>query len=190
MLNEEPIAEIVFLQLVGRGDAAVGPSARRRRLDDGVAVALTHAGVVEGIDVDGQTLGMLRQLLRSGNGAKAEARRVVGSHGALVVSLKVVNELHAADGIAGVVELSEDVEQVVGNQFVADELALMHASVGIVVQHAQIAEVLSADGASVGEGPSSHALECSLSDGVGREALVLLLSAGRERAEHRCDGYG
>jgi len=81
------------------------------------------------------------------HGAVVEARRVVGRHRALIVGIVVVHEPDALYGVAGLIQLPEDVEQVVGNELVAHQLAAMLTPILVDVQHPQVAQFVEAHGA-------------------------------------------
>ena len=86
-----------------------------------------------------------------------------------IIGIIVVNELHARDGIAGLIQLSEDVDEILGNGFVAHHLSLMNLSINIIVEHLQIAQVSARNGAIMREGPSLHANEHPVADSIDGE---------------------
>ena len=63
VLDEKPVAEVTFRNLVLERFGTVLLGSPRGRLDEQGAVLLAaYAGIVERVDVDGQSTGMLRQL--------------------------------------------------------------------------------------------------------------------------------
>ena len=78
---------------------------------------------------------MLREMLSVGHNAVVEAAGVVGTHLALVIAIVVVGQSDALDGVTGLVKLTEDGQEFGGNEFVADEFALMRLSVVVVMAH-------------------------------------------------------
>ena len=85
-LGEEAVAEVAAGDLVGEGLRAVAVYYGGGGLHVAGAVrAVLVVGIVERVDVDGQSAGMLRQRLTAGDGAVAEGRRVVVAHLRLVI---------------------------------------------------------------------------------------------------------
>ena len=130
---------------------------------------------------------MLREFFLIGDGTVAETGRVVVGHGLLVVGIEVVDEQHAFDGVALLVEFAEDVHQVFGNGFVAHHLSRPCLSVFPNMHQAQVAQVFAWDGAVLGVGLSLHALENMVGDGfcpeeeVHAEALHVVLADANAR---------
>ena len=85
--------------------------------------------------------------------------------------------MDALNGVVGLVELAEDVEQVGSNAFVAYQFALVFLTLGIVVLDLQIAQVGATDGAVLGEGAALHAGKDGIAQCVGTETIVLGLAA-------------
>ena len=154
--------------------AAVGILLACCRLDEsGAVAALADAGVIEWVDVDGHAHGVLGQALTARNGAEAEARGVVGRHRLLVVSIIVIDQLHALDGIAGLIELLEDVDEIVGDALVAHQLASVFTALGIVVHDGEMTQVGTGDGAILGERATLHVGEDGLTQRVDGETIAL-----------------
>ena len=139
------------------------------RLYDAVTVFLTITDirVVQGVDVDGQAVGMLRQMLGVGHDTIVEAAGVVGAHLAFVVAIVVVGQGDLLDGITRLVELTEDREELGGNQLVADEFALMGASVVVIMAYAEIAQVGALDMGVGVIAAALHELPDAVGDGLG-----------------------
>ena len=130
VLAEETVAEVMAGNLIGKTLVAVDIGAPGGGLDEQRAVPLpAHAGVVEGVDIDGEATGMVRQARAALDGTVAVARGVVGLHGTLVVVAVVGDGTDALYGVALTVELGEDLPQVVADGAVADDDALMRLSV-------------------------------------------------------------
>ena len=87
-LGEKFEAEVVVVYLVGEVPVAVTKDLSRGGLDEERAI-ITHliVRVVERVDVNGQSTGMLRQISAACDGTVAEARRVVVAHLCLVISI-------------------------------------------------------------------------------------------------------
>ena len=164
MPEEETVAEVARLYFITERARAVGIGLAVGGLYVLRAVlAVAHVGIVAGIDVDGETPGVIGELLRVGHVAVAEAAGVVVAHLPLVVGIVVVGQSDALDGVVAGVELTEDGDELVGNQFVADELALVRLVVVVPVAHTDVSEVAAGDMGIVDVGLALHALP----DGVG-----------------------
>lgn len=171
--GEEAVAEVVAGDLVGEGAGAVGVGTAGRGVDDEGAVAATEAmGVVEGIDIDSEAEGVLGEPLAAGNGAVAEAGAVVGAHLAFVVGIEDVGQEHTLDGVAGLVELTENVGNGGGDALVADHLADADMAVAVDVQGADMAQVGAADVGIGAEGLALHAGPYVVGNGLCEEAAV------------------
>ena len=109
MLDEQAVAEILRRNLVLERFRTVDIGFARRWLNEQRAVLLTlHAGVVERIDVDGQTLGMLRQFRAAFHRAITVARRVVGLHRTLVIVAVFRDRTDALYGIFRLIKFFKD----------------------------------------------------------------------------------
>lgn len=75
-------------------------------------------GIVEGIDVNGKSLAMLRNGMGVRDEAEVEARGVVVPHRPLVVGIPVVDESHSLYRIFRLVELFENIEHICRNRLV------------------------------------------------------------------------
>ena len=115
VLSEQTVAEVLPGNLVLELLVAVHIGLACRRLDEQCAILLTlHAGVVERIDVDGQTLGMLRQFRAAFHRAIAVARRVVGLHRTLVIVAVFRDGTDALYGIFRLIKFFKDFLQITG----------------------------------------------------------------------------
>ena len=74
-----------------------------------------------------------------------ETAGIVVAHLELVVGIVFIGQSHALDGVVGVVELAEDGDEFVGNQPVADQLALVGLLIVIPMEYPDIAEVIALD---------------------------------------------
>ena len=138
MLDEETIAEVARRDLITEASGAVGVWTASLGLHKERAVLpAAHTGIVQRIDVDGHTSGMVRQLARTCDGTIAVARRVVGLHGALVVVTIVGDGTDALNGVTGTVELGEYLAQVGRDGFVANDDALLRTSLEIDMLYAE-----------------------------------------------------
>ena len=108
-LRKQSVAEVLTGYLVFELLATVHIGLARRRLDEQRTVLFAlHAGVVERIDVDGQTLGMLRQFRAAFHRAITVARRVVGLHRTLVVVVVLGDGADALYGIFFLIKFFKD----------------------------------------------------------------------------------
>ena len=137
MLYEETIRKVASSYFIGEQGPAIDIRLSRRRLHLERAVLLARdAGIVERIDVDGHSAGMLRQLVATCYLSIAVARRVVGLHGAFVVVIILGDGSDALDGVFGPVERSKDFTQVASDVLVADDGALMRHPIAVDVFYA------------------------------------------------------
>lgn len=124
--EEETVAEVLGSNLVGEHPASVNVRATGGRLHEQGAVRLAaHTGVVEGVDVDGQPQGMLRETGAAGNGTVAIAGGVVGLHGNLIVIVVLGDGTYALNGVLGTVQFGKNLTEVLADGAVADDDALM-----------------------------------------------------------------
>lgn len=73
-LGEEAVAEVVVVDLVGEVPGAVAVGGSRGGLyEEGAVFEVLVVGVVEGVDVDGESAGVLGEPRGGGDGAVAEA---------------------------------------------------------------------------------------------------------------------
>jgi len=126
---ERLFAKVVVINFVGELLATVNVVSSRGRTD----TRSFDTGVLQWIDVDSHAKGMLREPPRTGYGAVVETRTVVGLHGGFVGSVEVVHQSDTIDGISLCKQGPEDAEQVVGDGFVAHHLALLDATIEIVM---------------------------------------------------------
>ena len=136
------MTEVTFFYFVAIVGRAVGIGFPCGGLHDHPSLlVIAHVGVVEGVDVNGKSPGVIGQLLASVYLSVTEAAGIVVAHLALVVSIVLVGQPHALDGVVLSVKLLEDFQELVGNELVADEFAQVRTLVVIPVEHAEIAEV-------------------------------------------------
>ena len=143
---EEFHAEVGGGQFEGKGFRAVGIVSSRSGID--ARSASRDMRIVERVDVDGEPLSVFREFAASRHAAEVEARRVVRLHGERVVGAEIIDEAYLRNRIAGAEKFSENLEKVVGDAAVADNLAVLHLSLGRVVKHPQVAQFRARDGAS------------------------------------------
>lgn len=62
-------------------------------------------------------------------------------HRCHVVGIVVVNQLHALNGVVGIIQFAEYINQIVGYVLMANHLASHYPSVGCVVQQLQITQL-------------------------------------------------
>ena len=188
VLDEEAVAGVGSVD-EGNGKLAAGGAVGGVGLGIGwfhLAVVEVDVGVVEGIDVDGESLGVLGELGGARDDAEVEAGGVVGCHAALVVAVVVVDEGDALDLVALFVELAEDAEEVVGNGLVADDFAELGLAVDVAMEHAKVAQGGTGNSAVLLVGLALHATEDGVGDGVGLEAGVEAVGADGFVADDGC----
>ena len=176
--------------LVGMGDlmvergVAVGVARGSGGLDAAAPPNGAHAGIVERVEVDGASEGVFGEPRLSLHLAVAEAARVVGPHGPLVVGPEVVDEPDALNGIACVVELPEDLRCLSGDGLVADQFAKADAAVETIVEHLDIAQVGTRHPAAGGVRESPHPGKHIVGDRLRHEAALQSVAADSRRAHH------
>jgi hypothetical protein len=167
VLKEETVEEVASDNLIGIDGLAVDVAAGGGGLDH----RALHIGVVEGIDVDGEALSVLGELLRAADGPETETAGVVVAHGTLVGGIVVVDETHALNGVAGLVELAEDGDEVGGNGAMADELSAMGTALTVDMGHGEVAEVAERNRARGRIALALHALVHGGGDGIDTKSL-------------------
>ena len=182
VLEEEAVAEVAFLYLVAIALAAVGIGfACGGFYYLTASFVVTDVGVVEGIDVDGETTCVVGQLLSARDGAITETAGVVGAHLALVVGIVVVGQTDALDGVVGLVELTEDGQQLGGYQTVTDEFALMGLIVVVPMEHPQVAQVAALDIGIGHVGLSLHLLPYAVGNRLSGETFLRMERRERDK---------
>ena len=134
-------AKVVVVDFVRKMFASVHIIGGRGRTD----ARAFDTGILQWIDVDSQAEGMLREPPRICYGAIVEARTVVGLHGGFVGSVEVVHQSDTIDGISLCKQGPEDAEQVVGDGLVAHHLALLDATIEVVMIKGEVTELVKAD---------------------------------------------
>ena len=188
-LGEETVAEVASVYLIGKRLGAVAVLRGGGRLYKAFTIG-PHLiiGIVEGVDIDSQPAGMFRQLGGTGNGAIAEARRVVVTHLPFIVSIIDIGQHHTLNRILRIIELTQDAYHAVGNAFVAHHLAHMYLLVVVPVQHADMAQVVALDIRVLLIGLALHPLPHPVGDGLGGEALIHSAEGLYSLGTHRLTG--
>ena len=184
--GEELVSEVVVRDLIFKCSRAIGVGFARVGLYDyGAVLASAHAGILQGVEVDGQPAGVGREFLGTVDHTVAETRRVIGLHRPFVVGIEVVDESDAGDGVVLAVEFAEDVEEILRDALVADDLAPCGVAMKVSVEHPDEAKTASADAAAVWEGLALHAGKDRIADRVDAEGVAGLCVAGhRQQTEH------
>ncbi|KWW26725.1 MAG: hypothetical protein AUK64_2457, partial [bacterium P201] len=171
--SKEAEAEVVVVYLVGEVPRAVAICLGSSRLDEAGAVgAVLVIGVVERVDVDGQSAGVLREFCGAGDSAVAERRRVVVAHLRLIVCIIHIGQEHPLDGVLGIEQLAEDGGYAVSNLLVHYHLADVHLVVVVPVQGADVTQVITPDVRVLLIGLALHTLPHTIGDRVGGKAFV------------------
>ena len=132
MLDEEAVAEVALRYLIGEVLAAVHIRLTRSRLDEqGTVFLTTDARVIQRIDVDGKTTGMVREFRAAFHNPITVARRVVGTHRRLVVIAIFRNRTDTFNGVFRLIKFSEDLCQVLRYLFVANDDTLMRHTIAV-----------------------------------------------------------
>lgn len=177
VLQEESAEQVVagdFIRIPCRTVAI--PDSGDGRYLPGAVGSLLAVGVVERVDVYRHTIGMTGQGgLTTGSGTVVEAGAVVGLHGAFVVGTVSVYDFHALYGIGGTVEGAEDVQEVGDNGAMAYHLSYSYATVTVVMEHTQIAQLTTGDGGLMTIGGGGHGAKEGVGEGVGGEKGVYAL---------------
>lgn len=142
VLCEETVAEVALHNLVGKVSGTVDVGLAIGGLDNHCAVfPVTDVGVVERVDVYCQSSGMIGEFFGAGHRAVAKAAGVVVAHLAFVVGIVFIWQAHALDRVVVLVELTEDIDELFGNELVADHLTMTSLTVLIPVQQSQVSQV-------------------------------------------------
>ena len=188
VFDEQTVAEVAFIDLVAELLAAVGIGLAVGGFNDPTAILrMADIGIVERIDVDGEAAGVIGERLRTRDGAITEPAGVVVAHLTLSVGIILISQADALDRVVGLVELAEDSEQLVGYQPIADDFSLMGLMVVVPMEHAQIAQVATADVGIVDIGLALHLLPDGIGDGLGSKAIRSVLALHRStKPEQNC----
>ena len=142
VLCKQAVGKVVAINLVFELFASIGILAAFLGVDNCLSVrAVLYVGVVKRVDVNGFAQTVLRQFFRTCYSSVVEARRVVMIHRCHVVGIVVVNQLHALNGVVGIIQFAEYLDQIIGYVLMANHLASHYPSVGCVVQQLQIAQL-------------------------------------------------
>ena len=142
VLCKQAVGKVVAINLVFQLFASIGILAAFLGVDNCLSVgAVLYVGVVKRVEVNGFSHTVLRQFLRACYCSVVEARRVVMIHRCHVVGVVVVNQLHALNGVVGIIQFAEYLNQIVGYVLMTNHLASHYPSVSCVVQQLQIAQL-------------------------------------------------
>ena len=136
--GEKLLAEVTLVDFVGKVLIAVNKIQGRLGLD----TVAPHTRVLQRINVDGQAKGMLREPGRPRDVAIVETRGVVGLHRGFVVSVEIVDQADAGNGITGDKQVAENVDQILGDGLVAHHLATLHLAVEIKVRQGEVTQII------------------------------------------------
>ena len=172
VLEEEAVEQVALLYLIRERLSAVDVSGSGNWLDDTLPVlACIDIGIVEGVDIDGHSQSMLGEFFGTRDGTIAETRGVVVTHGTLITGLVIIDEPDALDGILLAVELTEDVDEILGDGLVAHHLTHMLTPFGIDVRQPQIAEICPRYRTALGIGTTQHTLEHGIGNRLNSKRL-------------------
>lgn len=164
--REYLVAKVLLVYLACKLPFSVYVFAGSRWLDYRLAVgSWVHTGIDEWIDVNRQASRMLGEGFLACHSPEAEARGVVGLHGAFVVGIEIVDETNALYGIFLLEEFFENLCQALGYGLMAYQFASQHFSLEVVVKQLQIAQIAARHRAGGGKTLSLHAEEDSIGNG-------------------------
>lgn len=147
---EETVGQVGRRYLTREVGRAVDiPCCRGRLYDDTSGTRAAVAGVVEGVQVHGHTARVGGEPAAAFHHTVAEGTGVIGTHRQLIVGPKVIDKSYALYGIAMEIELTEDIQDIGGNGFVADHLAKADMPLEVFMQQTEIAKVGTANGAAL-----------------------------------------
>lgn len=122
MFHEQAVAEVALRDLVLELLLTVDIGLTCSRLDeDGTVLLPAYTRVVERIDIDGKTTGMVRELGTALYDTIAIARCIIVAHRGLVVIPILGDGAHTLDRIFRLVKLREDFLQVLRYRLIADK---------------------------------------------------------------------
>src|SRR5687767_15626650 len=101
----------------------------------------SYVGVLDRVDVDCRAVGMVGEGALVRYPAAVVRGGVVGGHRAIVVATVRVDQLHASDREAGLVELSEDADETTGVSMVHDHLSGVRPAIEAHVAYGQQPQV-------------------------------------------------
>lgn len=147
---EETVGQVGRRYLTREVGRAVDiPCCRGRLYGDTSGTRAAVAGVVEGVQVHGHTARVGGEPAAAFHHTVAEGTGVIGTHRQLIVGPKVIDKSYALYGIAMEIELTEDVQDIGGDGFVADHLAKADMSLEVFMQQTKIAKIRAANGAAL-----------------------------------------
>lgn len=115
MGGEDFVAGVFGVDFVVKGGGAVsvcGSVGGFAGLDSGVGV---DVGVVEWVDVDGESAAVVGEFRGAGDCSKVEGGGIVVSHGTFVVGIIVVNQAHFFNRILDIIKFLEYGEDFLGD---------------------------------------------------------------------------
>ena len=116
---------------------------------------------------------MLGEFLGARDGTIAETGGIVVAHRLLIISIIVIDRTYLLDGVARLIELAEDIHQILGNGLVADQFPLVHFSLGIHMEHLDMAQVTTRHSTTLRIGFPLHPGKERVADRSHREVLRL-----------------
>ena len=167
---EETVGQVGRRYLTREVGRAVDiPCCRGRLYDDTSGTRAAVAGVVEGVQVHGHTARVGGEPAAAFDDAIAESTGIIGAHRQLIVGPKVIDKSYALYGIAMEIELTEDIQDIGGNGFVADHLAKADMPLEVFMQQTEIAKVGTAHATAFRIAPAFHTGEDCVGDRSSRE---------------------
>lgn len=133
VLGEQLVAQVIFINLVGKRFAPVGIgfTAGGRYLF--LAVIIGDVRIKERIDVNGKSLCMFGKLCGAFHCAVIETGGVVVLHGQQIIRIVFIYQADTLDLVFCLIELIKDFDQIPGNRLIADEFPGARAAVKVRV---------------------------------------------------------
>ena len=123
MFREKPVAEIVFVYLVGEGLGAVSIAFRADRRYLLLPVLIGDIRIEKRIDINGKSAAMHGNPICACDGAVIKAGSIVVLHGKQIVGPVFIHQADLLDLIVCLVELIKNFNKILCNGLVADNIS-------------------------------------------------------------------
>ena len=134
MLDKQLVTQVLPVNLIWKIRTAVCVFTCILRRNQHFSVFCAHIGIVQRIDVDGTSIGMIGELRLAGYGSVIKAGGIVVRHRQLVVCVVRVNQPYLLNGILVFIQFAENIQQILRNRLIADEFSLLNLRLKIIVQ--------------------------------------------------------
>lgn len=133
VFGEQLVAQVIFINLVGKRFAPVGIGFTVGGRYLFPAVFIGDIRIKERVDVDGKSLGMLGKLCGAFYCTVIEAGGVVVLHGQQVIGIVFIYQADAFNPVFCLIELVENFNQIPGDRLIADDFPGARTTVKIRV---------------------------------------------------------